>query len=203
VPVILLARLAVDHSAQGQKLGESLLDALGRSLTLAEALGIHAVEVDAIDQQAKAFLASFLAGKRSRFSRCLQENGIGGRSRLLQKKVGSADGAASYRTGGIGGRSRLLYQSWDGSRTLNSSFQRRGSRLLWHQSSRVPTSLTFECRRTETVSPWAPSSTARAVSRGASSWISSGFQRCGGQKSAEASVLTFANCQVQCPQSGR
>jgi hypothetical protein len=63
VPVILLARLAVDHSAQGQKLVESLLlDALGRSLTLAEALGIHAVEVDAIDQQAKAFGSSCLSG---------------------------------------------------------------------------------------------------------------------------------------------
>jgi len=60
VPVILLARLAVDHSAQGQTLGESLLlDALGRSLTLAEALGIHAVEVDAIDQQAKAFYQKY------------------------------------------------------------------------------------------------------------------------------------------------
>jgi GNAT superfamily N-acetyltransferase len=59
VPVILLARLAVDHSAQGQKLGESLLDALGRSLTLAEALGIHAVEVGAIDQQAKAFYQKY------------------------------------------------------------------------------------------------------------------------------------------------
>ena len=56
VPVILLARLAVDLSVQGQGLGEALLlDALGRSLSLAETLGIHAVEVDAIDQQAKDF----------------------------------------------------------------------------------------------------------------------------------------------------
>jgi hypothetical protein len=61
VLVILLARLAVDHSAKGQKLGESLpLDALGRSLTLAEALGIHAVEVNAIDQQARAFIRNLV-----------------------------------------------------------------------------------------------------------------------------------------------
>ncbi|WP_169979801.1 GNAT family N-acetyltransferase [Tautonia rosea] len=56
VPVVLLARLAVDKAAQGQGLGEALLiDALGRSLALADAVGIHAVEVDAIDGQAKAF----------------------------------------------------------------------------------------------------------------------------------------------------
>jgi GNAT superfamily N-acetyltransferase len=56
VPVVLLARLAVDQSAQGQGLGEALLlDALRRSASLADKLGIHAVEVDAIDQQAKCF----------------------------------------------------------------------------------------------------------------------------------------------------
>src|SRR5947207_4874978 len=56
VPVILLARLAVDRSAQGQGLGSALLvDALERSLDLADRLGVHAVEVDAIDEQAEAF----------------------------------------------------------------------------------------------------------------------------------------------------
>lgn len=56
VPVILLARLAVDQSVQGQGLGGYLLaDALRRSLALAEQLGVHAVEVDAIDEEAKAF----------------------------------------------------------------------------------------------------------------------------------------------------
>jgi GNAT superfamily N-acetyltransferase len=51
-----LVRLAVDQRAQGQGLAESLLlDALGRARGLAEKLGIHAVEVDAIDQQASAF----------------------------------------------------------------------------------------------------------------------------------------------------
>jgi GNAT superfamily N-acetyltransferase len=60
VPVILLARLAVDQAAQGQGLGEILLvDALRRCLGLADALGIHAVEVDAIDQQARAFYAKY------------------------------------------------------------------------------------------------------------------------------------------------
>ncbi len=56
VPVILLARLAVDQSVQGQGWGVGLLiDALQKSLGLADKLGIHAVEVDAIDQQAKSF----------------------------------------------------------------------------------------------------------------------------------------------------
>lgn len=53
VPVVLLARLAVDQSFQGQGLGEGLLlDALQRSLALATDLGIHAVEVDALDAAA-------------------------------------------------------------------------------------------------------------------------------------------------------
>ncbi len=60
VPVILLARLAVDQSARGQGLGEALLlDALRRSASLADKLGIHAVEVDAIDQQAKSFYEKY------------------------------------------------------------------------------------------------------------------------------------------------
>jgi GNAT superfamily N-acetyltransferase len=60
VPVILLARLAVDQSVQGKGWGEGLLvDALQRGLDLADKLGIHAVEVDAIDQQAKAFYEKY------------------------------------------------------------------------------------------------------------------------------------------------
>jgi GNAT superfamily N-acetyltransferase len=56
VPAILLARLAVDASVQGQRLGFALLvDALKRCLDLATVLGVYAVEVDAIDQQAETF----------------------------------------------------------------------------------------------------------------------------------------------------
>lgn len=56
VPVVLLARLAVDRSAQGQGLGSLLLlDALRRSLHLADRLGIHAVEVHALDEDARSF----------------------------------------------------------------------------------------------------------------------------------------------------
>jgi hypothetical protein len=56
LPVVLVARLAVDRAAQSQRLGEKrLLDAFARSLELSDELGIHAVVVDAIDQQAKAF----------------------------------------------------------------------------------------------------------------------------------------------------
>jgi GNAT superfamily N-acetyltransferase len=60
VPVILLARLAVDRSVQGSGLGRTLLvDALKRSLGLADRLGIHAVEVDAIDPAARSFYEKF------------------------------------------------------------------------------------------------------------------------------------------------
>jgi len=56
IPVILLGRLAVDESIRGQGLGERLLvDALSRCLDLAEPLGVHAVEVHAIDDAARAF----------------------------------------------------------------------------------------------------------------------------------------------------
>jgi len=56
VPVALLGRLAVDSSAQGQGLGKLLLvDALRRCLELSNRLGIHAVEVHAIDDEARRF----------------------------------------------------------------------------------------------------------------------------------------------------
>ncbi len=60
VPVVLLARLAVDLSRQGTGMGTALLvDALRRALALSRQLGIHAVEVDAIDADAKAFYERF------------------------------------------------------------------------------------------------------------------------------------------------
>ena len=55
VPVVLLARLAVDQSGHGRGLGEGLLiDALKRSLDLSTRLGNHAVEVGALDESASA-----------------------------------------------------------------------------------------------------------------------------------------------------
>jgi GNAT superfamily N-acetyltransferase len=60
VPVVLLARLAVDQSAQGRGLGEGLLlDALQRTLDLSSGLGVHAVEVDALDDAAAAFYRKY------------------------------------------------------------------------------------------------------------------------------------------------
>lgn len=60
IPVVLLARLAVDQSVQGQGLGGALLvDALTRCVALANGLGIHAVEVDAIDASAQAFYVKY------------------------------------------------------------------------------------------------------------------------------------------------
>ena len=56
MPVVLIGRLAVDRSVQGQGLGEFLLiDALRRSEYLATKIGIRAVEVDAINEAARQF----------------------------------------------------------------------------------------------------------------------------------------------------
>src|SRR5262249_48788838 len=60
VPVVLLGRLAVDRTLHGKGLGSLLLvDALRRAEHLAKAIGIRAVEVDAIDEQARAFYLKF------------------------------------------------------------------------------------------------------------------------------------------------
>jgi GNAT superfamily N-acetyltransferase len=60
VPVVLLARLAVDQCAQGKGLGEQLLlDAFQRSLDLSISLGVHAVEVVAINDAAAAFYSKY------------------------------------------------------------------------------------------------------------------------------------------------
>lgn len=60
IPVILLGRLAVDQSVQGQGLGAHLLlDALRRSLAISQEIGIRAVEVDAIDESARKFYLKY------------------------------------------------------------------------------------------------------------------------------------------------
>lgn len=60
VPVVLLARLAVDKTVQGQGLGEALpVSALERCSQLADEIAVHAIEVDAIDEQAKTFYSKY------------------------------------------------------------------------------------------------------------------------------------------------
>jgi GNAT superfamily N-acetyltransferase len=60
IPVILLARLAVDRREQGRGLGTGLLkDALFRVASAAEIVGARAVLVHAIDANAKAFYEHF------------------------------------------------------------------------------------------------------------------------------------------------
>jgi GNAT superfamily N-acetyltransferase len=60
IPVILLARLAVDRRFQGKGLGAGLLkDALLRALNAADAIGIRAVLVHAKDSSATTFYAHF------------------------------------------------------------------------------------------------------------------------------------------------
>jgi GNAT superfamily N-acetyltransferase len=56
VPVMILARLAVDRAWQGQSLGRSLLrDAVLRTLQAAKIGGIRAILVHAISEEAKRF----------------------------------------------------------------------------------------------------------------------------------------------------
>jgi GNAT superfamily N-acetyltransferase len=60
IPVVLLGRLAVDKEFQGQGVGKTLLvEALRQAGGLAEAVGIAAVEVHAIDDEARAFYLSY------------------------------------------------------------------------------------------------------------------------------------------------
>jgi len=56
VPAVLIGKLAVDKSVQGQGLGRELLvNALIRVVRAAQEIGIFAVRVDAIDVKAKEF----------------------------------------------------------------------------------------------------------------------------------------------------
>ncbi len=60
VPVIILARLAVDLSEQGNGLGSALLrDALLRVVGIADEVGVRALMVNAQDQDAMAFYERF------------------------------------------------------------------------------------------------------------------------------------------------
>lgn len=56
IPVMVLARLAVDRGAQGKQLGGALLkDAVLRALSVAENTGVRALLVHAMHENAKAF----------------------------------------------------------------------------------------------------------------------------------------------------
>jgi predicted N-acetyltransferase YhbS len=60
IPVVLLARLAVDHAYQGQGIGVGMLqDAIRRTLLIAEQAGIRAMLTHPIDVDADAFYRRF------------------------------------------------------------------------------------------------------------------------------------------------
>lgn len=60
IPLVILARLAVDLDYQGQGLGFSLLqDAIHRTITIAEQAGIRALPTHPIDAEAEAFYRRF------------------------------------------------------------------------------------------------------------------------------------------------
>ncbi len=56
IPVMVLARLAVDHRAHGIKLGGALLqDAINRALVVSQNTGVRALLVHSLDDRAKSF----------------------------------------------------------------------------------------------------------------------------------------------------
>ena len=60
VPVMILGRLAVDKAYQRGGIGAGLLrDALRRSLQVAQHVGVRAMLVQAIDEEAKTFYAAY------------------------------------------------------------------------------------------------------------------------------------------------
>lgn len=60
IPLLVLARLAVHSKAQGQGIGAGLLlDALGRTLQVADVIGVRALAVHAKDDRAVAFYRHF------------------------------------------------------------------------------------------------------------------------------------------------
>lgn len=60
IPVVHLGRLAVDEVAKGQRLGKALLaDALKRAVSIADQLGIYAIEVYALTENAREFYLKF------------------------------------------------------------------------------------------------------------------------------------------------
>ena len=67
IPVILLARLAVDTAEQGRGLGEAMLvEALARSCEAAGMIGARAVLVHAKNDEARAFYARYGFERRRR-----------------------------------------------------------------------------------------------------------------------------------------
>lgn len=60
VPVILLSRLAIDRKEQGKGLGSHLLrDAITRCVQVADVIGVRAILVHALHDQARAFYLHF------------------------------------------------------------------------------------------------------------------------------------------------
>jgi GNAT superfamily N-acetyltransferase len=60
IPLLVLARLAVQINAQGRGIGSGLLlDALGRTLQVADVIGVRALAVHAKDDRAVAFYRHF------------------------------------------------------------------------------------------------------------------------------------------------
>jgi predicted N-acetyltransferase YhbS len=60
IPVILLSRLAIDRKHQGRGLGENLLrDAIARCVQVAQQIGVRAILVHALHEEARRFYTRY------------------------------------------------------------------------------------------------------------------------------------------------
>lgn len=60
IPIILLARLAVDNNEKSKKIGKNLLrDAIVRAIQVADVIGVRAILVHAKDEAAQAFYLQY------------------------------------------------------------------------------------------------------------------------------------------------
>jgi GNAT superfamily N-acetyltransferase len=72
IPVMVLARLAVDKRAQGMKLGAALLqDAVRRCILVSHNTGVRAMLVHALNDNARQFYAYYGLKARSAYSMTL------------------------------------------------------------------------------------------------------------------------------------
>jgi GNAT superfamily N-acetyltransferase len=79
VPVLVLARLAVDPRAQGIKLGAALLqDAVGRAVRVSQHVGVRALLIHALHDRAKQFYEhyGFLASLQHPMTLMLRLNAV-------------------------------------------------------------------------------------------------------------------------------
>jgi len=91
IPVAHLDRLAVDRSMQGRGLGQDLLiDAFNRTMRAADQIGIHAIEVVAINDSARRFYRQYLPDSIDSNDHIRQEGHVAHGSCPVNLQVGAS-----------------------------------------------------------------------------------------------------------------